>query len=378
MQIAIIAAGFTPGDADDLRRAMAAWKRKGNLEKYYDKIVNGMLERGYQKSFADAIFAQIKGFGEYGFPESHAASFALLVYTSSWLKCHEPEAFLAALLNSLPMGFYSSSQLIQDAQRHGVRILPADVMVSNWESSLEYQADAQRPAVRLGLSLLQGMRVEAAERIGLARTVKAFSSTADLGRRAQLDRHDFHVLARANALVSLADGRRSALWQSVVAVPDKDLLAAASVDDQTPDLGCASEGDEIRSDYQSMGLTLRRHPVALLRPQLDAKKLMPATTLNTYPNGRLARGCGLVTVRQRPGTAKGVIFMTIEDETGNVNVIIRPVLLEKQRKEVLSAGLLAVFGVWQSVDGVRHLVAKRLVDLSHLLRDLPTVSRNFH
>jgi error-prone DNA polymerase len=378
MQIAVIAAGFTRGESDELRRAMAAWKRKGNLEKYYDKIVNGMLERGYEKSFADAIFEQIKGFGEYGFPESHAASFALLVYTSSWLKCHEPEAFLAALLNSMPMGFYSPSQLIQDAKRHGVKVLPADVMVSGWDSSLEYPVDAQRPAVRLGLSLLNGMQAEAAERIESARAVRAFSSTIDLGKRAQLSRHDLHVLARSNALASLADGRRSALWQSVVAVPDKDLLAAANVDDETPHFEYASEGDEIQSDYQSMGLTLRRHPVALLRSQLEAKKLMPATTLNTYPNGRLARGCGLVTGRQRPGTAKGVIFMTLEDETGNVNVVIWPAVLERQRKEVLSAGLLAVFGVWQSVDGVRHLVAKRLVDMSHLLKDLPIVSRNFH
>lgn len=378
MQVAILAAGFSPGEADGLRRAMAAWKRKGGLEPYHDRLVSGMLMRGYDREFAEAIFAQIKGFGDYGFPESHAASFALLVYVSSWLKCHEPEAFLVSLLNSQPMGFYSPSQLIQDARRHGVTILPADVMVSNWESSLEYREGVQPPAVRLGLSLLRGMREEAAERIELARAVKAFASTADLGRRAQLDRHDFHVLARADALVSLSGGRRSALWQSVVAVPEKDLLASANMDDETPDLGCATEGDEIQSDYQSMGLTLRRHPLALLRPLLLAKKLMPATTLNTYPNGRLARGCGLVTVRQMPGTAKGVLFVTLEDETGNVNVIIWPALMERQRKEILGAKLLAALGVWQSVDGVQHLVAKRLVDLSHLLGDLPAVSRNFH
>ncbi|ONQ07191.1 OB-fold nucleic acid binding domain-containing protein, partial [Burkholderia cenocepacia] len=378
MQVAILAAGFSPGEADGLRRAMAAWKRKGGLEPYHDRLVSGMLIRGYEREFAEAIFAQIKGFADYGFPESHAASFALLVYVSSWLKCHEPEAFLVSLLNSQPMGFYSPSQLIQDAKRHGVTVLPADVAISNWESSLEYPEVDGRPVVRLGLSLLHGMRAEAADRIEMARAVEPFSSTIDLARRAQLDRHDLHVLARSDALVSLAGGRRSALWESVVAAPDKDLLASANVVDETPDLGWASEGDEIQSDYQSMGLTLRRHPLALLRPMLHARKLMPAATLNTYPNGRLARACGLVTVRQRPGTAKGVIFVTLEDETGNVNVIIWPKLMEMQRKEVLGARLLAALGVWQSVDGVQHLVAKRLVDLSHLLGELPTVSRNFH
>ncbi|MBN3734940.1 error-prone DNA polymerase [Burkholderia sp. Tr-20390] len=378
MQVAILAAGFSPGEADGLRRAMAAWKRKGGLEPYHDRLVSGMLIRGYEREFAEAIFAQIKGFADYGFPESHAASFALLVYVSSWLKCHEPEAFLVSLLNSQPMGFYSPSQLIQDAKRHGVTVLPADVAISNWESTLEYPEVGCRPVVRLGLSLLHGMRAEAADRIEMARAVGPFSSTIDLARRAQLDRHDLHVLARSDALASLAGGRRSALWESVVAAPDKDLLASANVVDETPDLGWASEGDEIQSDYQSMGLTLRRHPLALLRPMLHEKKLMPAATLNTYPNGRLARGCGLVTVRQRPGTAKGVIFVTLEDETGNVNVIIWPKLMEMQRKEILGARLLAALGVWQSVDGVQHLVAKRLVDLSHLLGELPTVSRNFH
>jgi error-prone DNA polymerase len=222
MQVAILAAGFTPGEADQLRRAMAAWKRKGGLEKYYDRIVNGMQERGYEKAFAEAIFEQIKGFGEYGFPESHAAGFALLVYTSSWLKCHEPEAFLAAMLNSQPMGFYSPSQLVQDAQRHGVTVLPADVTISGWDSSLEQCADAARPAVRLGLSLLRGMNDGAAERIENARAVRPFGSVNDLARRAQLDRKDLHILADANALASLAGNRREALWQSVAATRHAD------------------------------------------------------------------------------------------------------------------------------------------------------------
>jgi error-prone DNA polymerase len=377
MQVAILAAGFTPGEADQLRRAMAAWKRKGGLEKYYDRIVNGMQERGYEQSFAEAIFEQIKGFGEYGFPESHAAGFALLVYTSSWLKCHEPEAFLAALLNSQPMGFYSPSQLVQDAQRHGVKVLPVDVTVSGWDSTLEPVEGAGRPAVRLGLSLLRGMKDGAAECIENSRAVRPFRSVHDLARRAQLDRHDLHVLADANALAALTGNRREALWHSVAAVPDKDMLAVAAVQDETPGLGAPSEANEIVADYRSVGLTLGRHPLELLRPQLLANRLMPASTLRSYPDGRLARGCGIVTVRQRPGTAKGVIFVTLEDETGNVNVIVWPGLLEKQRKEVLGASLLAVYGVWQCEGEVRHLVAQRLVDMSHLLDGLQSTSRDF-
>jgi error-prone DNA polymerase len=377
MQVAILAAGFTAGEADQLRRAMAAWKRKGGLDKYYDRIVNGMLERGYDKTFADGIFQQILGFGEYGFPESHAASFALLVYASSWLKRHEPEAFLAAMLNSQPMGFYSPSQLVQDAKRHGVQVLPVDVTTSGWDSSLEHIDGAKKPAVRLGLSLLRGMRDGAAERIENARAVRQFTTVTDLARRAQLDRHDLQMLAAANALSSLAGNRREALWQSVASVPDKDMLSVAKVEDETPELGAPSEAEDIVGDYRSTGLTLGRHPLALLRPQLLANKLMPASTLQTYRNGRLARACGIVTVRQRPETAKGVIFITIEDETGNVNVIIWPKVLEQQRKEVLGASLLGVLGVWQCEGEVRHLVAQRLIDMSHLIGGLTAASRNF-
>jgi error-prone DNA polymerase len=378
MQVAMLAAGFTAGEADQLRRAMASWKRKGGLEQYYDRIVGGMTARGYEKSFADGIFEQIKGFAEYGFPESHAASFALLVYASSWLKRHEPEAFLAAMLNSQPMGFYSPSQLVQDARRHGVGVLPVDIAISQWDATLEQVAHRERPAVRLGLSQLKGMRDGAAERIALARAARPFESVRDMAYRAELDRHDLQVLAAANALASLAGNRREALWQSAAAVPDKDMLARAVLEDETPALGRPSEAEDIVGDYRAMGLTLGRHPVALLRSQLNKKRLMPAAVLQHYPNGRLARACGIVTVRQRPDTAKGVIFVTIEDETGNVNVIVWPKMLERQRKEALGATLLAVFGVWQCEGEVRHLVAHRFVDLSHLLGELSTSSRNFH
>ncbi|PWF47791.1 helix-hairpin-helix domain-containing protein, partial [Massilia glaciei] len=380
MQVAMLAAGFTPGEADQLRRAMAAWKRKGGMEKYYSRIVNGMLARGYELAFAEAIFSQIQGFGEYGFPESHAASFALLAYASSWLKCHEPAAFLCALLNSQPMGFYSPSQLVQDARRHGIAVRPADIAISGWDSTLEPASSVPaggQAAIRLGLSLQRGMRREAAARIEDARAIRPFDSVADLARRAGLDRHDLQVLAGANALMSLAGNRRQALWQAVGAVPDKDLLRPTSPIEETPALRAPSEGDEIVGDYRAQGLTLGRHPLALLRPKLLERRFMPAATLHDYKQGQLARACGIVTVRQRPGTAKGVLFVTLEDETGNVNVIVWPSLVEQQRREVLGATLLGVYGVWQKEGEVRHLVAKRLVDMSDMLGRLGTRSRDF-
>ena len=382
MQVAILGAGFTPGEADALRRAMAAWKRKGGLEHYYNRIVSGMLERGYKLEFAEAIFSQIQGFGEYGFPESHAASFALLAYASSWLKRHEPGAFLCALLNSQPMGFYSPSQLVQDAQRHGIEVRPVDIAISTWDSTLEERSGAPdgatQPAVRLGLSLQRGMSREAVARIEDARAIRPFDSVADLARRAHLDRADLQVLAGANALASLAGNRREALWQAVGAVPDKDLLRPTTVDEDLPVLAAPSEGDDIVGDYRAQGLTLGRHPLALLRKRLLDNRFMPASTLYDYKDGQLARACGLVTVRQRPGTANGVLFLTLEDETGNVNVIVWKSLVEQQRKEVLGAPLLGVYGIWQRQGEVRHLVAKRLVDMSALLGRLDTHSRDFH
>ncbi|HAK90023.1 error-prone DNA polymerase [Massilia timonae] len=380
MQVAILGAGFTPGEADQLRRAMAAWKRKGGLEKYYERIVGGMLERGYKQEFAEAIFSQIQGFGEYGFPESHAASFALLAYASSWLKCHEPAAFLCALLNSQPMGFYSPSQLVQDARRHGIEVRPVDVAVSGWDSALEEYDPVDRsrqPAVRLGFSLQRGLKQEAAERIEQARAIRPFDSVADLARRAHLDRGDLQVLAASNALRSLAGHRREALWQASGAAPDKDLLRPTVPREETPALQAPSEGEEIVGDYRAQGLTLGRHPLALLRERLLKQRFMPASSLMDFQDGQLARACGLVTVRQRPGTAKGVLFMTLEDETGNVNVIVWPTLVEQQRREVLNAPLLGVYGIWQRQGEVRHLVAKRLVDMSHLLGGLDARSRDF-
>ncbi|MCA3849399.1 MAG: error-prone DNA polymerase, partial [Burkholderia sp.] len=383
MQIAMIAAGFTPGEADELRRAMAAWKRKGNLEQYHRKIVDGMRERDYPPEFAEQIFEQIKGFGDYGFPESHAASFAKLAYASSWLKCHEPAIFLAALLNSQPMGFYPPSQLVQDAKRHGVQVMPIDVTQSNWEASLEALPGQLpphgQPAVRLGLSLVRGLGETAARRIEAARAAGPFDNVDTLARRAQLERRDLEALAAANALATLAGHRRDALWQAVAAAPERDLLAAAPIDEaEKPALGAPSEADDILADYHTTGLTLNRHPAALLRPALRARRLSSAAELHDRPDGRLARACGLVTARQMPGTAKGVMFMTLEDETGCVNLIVRPELLARQRRETLDSRLLAASGVWQVASDVRHLVVQHFEDLTPLLGGLRTSSREFH
>ncbi|MPT29109.1 MAG: error-prone DNA polymerase [Achromobacter sp.] len=394
MQIAVVAAGFTPGDADQLRRSMAAWKRKGGVDKYRAKLVGGLLAHGYTLEFAEALFRQVEGFGEYGFPESHAASFALLAYASSWLKRHEPEAFLAALLNSQPMGFYAPAQLVQDARRHGVRVLPVDVTVSGWDAALETApadapprqphphappSDEIRPAVRLGLSLIQGLHEDSARRIEAARADAPFTSTGDLARRAALTRHDLNALAAGDALRTLAGHRRQASWEAAASVHSRDLLRDAAIHEtEMPQLAAPTENQTVAADYRSVGLTLRRHPVELLRPQLAARNFQPASVLNGYPDKRVARACGVVTVRQRPQTSKGVIFVTLEDETGPVNVVVRPELIERQRRELLGATLLGVYGSWQSVDGVRHLIAQRLVDLSELLGGLSMPSRNFH
>jgi error-prone DNA polymerase len=376
MQIAMVAAGFTAGEADRLRRAMAAWKRKGNLEQFEDQLMAGMAKRGYNEEFAKAIVAQIRGFASYGFPESHSASFALLAYASSWLRCHEPGAFLCALLNSQPMGFYQPSQLVQDAQRHGVAVLPVDVMISNWDSSLEPHP-GNKDVVRLGMSLVDGLEQEAAWRIEEARAAKMFDSVEDLARRARLNRRALNALSAANALLSLAGNRRQAAWIAAASVPDKDMLRGAPISEEQIVLPALTEGQSVLADYRSLGLTLGKHPLAFLREQLKAKRFLTARELNDQGDGAIARACGVVTVRQQPGTAKGVVFVTIEDETGQVNVIVWQSMVEKYRKEVYQARLLAVYGKWQNKSNVRHLVSSMLVDFTHLLGDLETRSRNF-
>ncbi len=377
MQIAMIAAGFTPGEADGLRRAMAAWKRKGGLDAYHDKIVNGMLERGYTSEFAESIFKQIHGFSEYGFPESHAASFALLVYASCWIKCHHPAEFLAAMINSQPLGFYSTSQLVQDAKRHGVEVRPVDVTHSEVDCTLE---DLPRPpAVRLGLRVIDGLKAASAARVVASRRDGPFDSAEDLALRADLDQSDMRLLAGADALRSLAGHRRNQVWEAAALVRAPALLRPAPVNEDLFELPEAPEAEEILHDFETTGLTLRRHPLALLRPELARRRLATAADLHDLPNGRLVHACGLVTLRQQPDTANGTVFVSLEDETGNLQVIVWRSVRDAQRGPLLSSRLMAVHGTWQREGDVRAIVAGRLEDLTPLLGELArsTESRDF-
>lgn len=379
MQVAMIAAGFSAGEADELRRAMAAWKRPGVLDKYYDKVINGMRERGYEDEFAERIFSQIKGFSSYGFPESHAASFALLTYVSSWLKCHEPAAFLCALLNSQPLGFYTPSQLVQDARRHHVDVRAIDVNHSDKDSRLEPRDGERHPAVRLGLRLVSGLGDDAAERIETARARGGqFAHPQDLALRARLTQQDMQQLAAADALTSLAGHRRQQVWQASALHAMPALLQGSLLPEDELELPAAAEGEEVLWDYAATGLTLRRHPLALLRPRLARQGLLSAKQLDGIKSGRRAKACGIVTGRQKPQTAKGTLFVTLEDETGNVQVIVWNKIYEEHRSTILGARLLAVEGIWQRGDGdVRHLLAKGFTNLNPLLGRLPTESRDF-
>jgi len=335
-----------------------------------------MVAKGYTREFAESIFKQIQGFGEYGFPESHAASFALLAYDSSWIKRHHPDAFLAGLLNSQPMGFYAPAQLVRDAREHGVTVLPVDVTLSGWESGLE-PGEGLRP-VRLGLNRINGLSEDAGQRIVAARAQAPFTTVEDLTRRADLDAHDLRVLAEADALHGLSGHRHQAAW-AVTGIDTRptEMLRSTRVHEAPAQLAAPSEGEDMLADYRALGLTLNRHPVALLREQLNAFKVQPAAVLRTYPDGRLARASGLVTHRQRPETAKGTVFVTLEDETGAVNIIVWPTVAEAQRQPLLGATLLTVYGQWQREGDVMHLLASKLIDHSQLLHGLVSRSRDF-
>lgn len=386
MQLAVVAGGFTPGEADQLRRAMAAWRRKGGLEPFEEKLISGMRLRGHDEAFAQRVFAQIRGFGEYGFPESHAASFALLVYVSAWLKRHHPAAFLCALLNNQPMGFYSPSQLLQDARRHGVEVRPMSVNESAWEAQLESSGCepgtmASTPAVRLGLSSISGLPQAAAARLLAARQQRPLHSVADLATRAQLTHKDLALLAAAGALAKLAGHRRQAAWFAAGANQANaqfDLLSSVPPVEAAAELATPSEAEELIADYATTGFTLGRHPLTLLRSRLSAQRFISASELQNAADRQLTRAAGIVTCRQRPGTASGIVFVTLEDETGLANIVVHSRLVEQQRHELLGARLLGVLGQVQREGQVVHLVAKRLVDLSSLLGRLPTASRNFH
>ncbi|MEJ2515235.1 MAG: error-prone DNA polymerase [Gammaproteobacteria bacterium] len=377
MQLAVVAAGFSPGEADALRRAMAAWRRKGGLGPFEERLIGGMRRRGYDEGFARQVFDQIMGFGEYGFPESHSASFALLVYVSAWLKRHEPAAFLCALLNSQPMGFYAPSQLVQDARRHGVEVRPVSAAASAFDSSLEPGADSE-PAVRLGLRLVRGLSEAGARRTEDACRQRRFHDVNDLVRRAKLDRADLAALANAGALADLAGHRHRARWAVAGVEPSRPLLEDAPVREGLPMLRPPGEGRDIVADYRSLGLTLGRHPMALLRQRLADEGVISSSELAAVPHGVRVRYAGLVVNRQRPGSARGVTFVTLEDETGHANIIVWRDLAETQRRPLLGSRLLEVSGQVQREGPVIHLVAERLRDRSRLLGSLDVRSRDFH
>jgi error-prone DNA polymerase len=441
MQLAMVAAGFTGGEADQLRRAMAALKRKGGLEPYRKKLVDGMLARGYEEDFAEKLFNQIKGFGDYGFPESHSASFALIAYVSSWLKRYHPAAFCCALLNSQPMGFYAPAQLLKDARHHGVIVRPVGVNESDYDNTLEFDDDYVKPdspchhnrlaQLRIGLRMVKGLSRAGAQAIAEARLGGKFESVQDLVFRSGINRKDLEALAAADALRQLSGDRHRAFWlasgietagqgkrivnaggeqafQNESKRHDKQVSTCGEQTFQNEantqvgqvstsgqqtlffsdagfdtDFGIdvllpvASEGQNIVGDYTSTGFSLRRHPVALFRPHLNNFNVFRADELSSIDNEGTAKVTGLVTCRQRPMTAAGVTFLTLEDESGFVNVVVWPSLGERQRPVVRQAMLMGVVGHVQKSEGVIHLIARELVDLSHWLGAMEVSSRDF-
>lgn len=405
MRLAIVAAGFTPGEADQLRRAMGAWRKTGVIAQFHEKLVAGMLSRGYDGEFAERVFKQISGFGEYGFPESHAASFALLVYVSAWIKRYYPATFCAALINSQPMGFYAPAQLVRDARDHGVTVLPADVNYSDWDCKLEpisaEQATAPRAgtgsddlkhtrtfehrerhhAIRLGLRLLRGFPADEAERLVTARNQSgAFASFDDLARRTGLSRGALQTLARADATASLQINRRDALWK---ALPAKENLALFQdvegplTEEADPQLPKLSAQDDVIADYSTAGLSLKKHPLSFLREHLEGFRAIAAEHLAEHPPDRRVKVAGMVLMRQRPQTAAGITFMTLEDETGIANLVIYPSVWQKFRKVARFASVLLASGRLQREGDIIHVVCDRLDDVSDMLNRLPRSSRDF-
>jgi len=389
MRLAVVAAGFTPGEADQLRRAMGAWRRPGVIDEFHRRLVDGMLARGLAREFAEQVFNQIRGFGEYGFPESHAASFALLVYVSAWLKCHHPAAFTAALLGSQPMGFYAPAQLVRDARAHGVTVLPADVNASEWRATLEWHPHAsdgprgRQPAVRLGLEQVYGLGQAEAERIVAARRAGPFHMPRDVARRAGLDREPLVHLARAGALASLGLSRRRAVWETMRSSdrphsrPLLDELDDDEADEEDEALGLVplSPQEEVIADYRTGGLSLAAHPLQFERIRLAATGIVTAAAAVAAPEGRRVRVAGIVLTRQRPATAKGMIFLTIEDETAAVNVVVRPAVWETVAAAARRAAILVVHGRIQRRGAVVHLLAAGLEPAC--IPALPRMSRDF-
>ena len=378
IELAMVAAGFSAGEADQLRRAMAAWKRRGGLDEFGQKLINGMLERGHPREFADRIFEQIKGFGEYGFPESHAASFALLVYVSAWLKRHEPAAFYCGLLNSQPMGFYSPSQLVQDAIRHDIEVLPVDVQHSDWDYLLE-RIDQPSPgiarqqgAVRVGLRQIKGLKEEVGLRI---ESCRPYLDIDDLARRAELNDQALTFLARAGALATLCGHRHQAHWDAAgVEVPTELATMAEAFEAYCTEVQLAAPtvGGDTVSDYRYLGLTLGAHPMSLIRQDDAFRRCITASALETMKQGRFVQLAGVVTCRQRPGSATGVLFITIEDETGNANLVVWSTVLERFRKAVVHGQLLKVKGVVDRERTVIHVIVGHVEDRSEHLELLAT------
>jgi len=386
MRVAIECAGFTPGEADQLRRAMATFKFTGGVSAFGEKLITGMIERGYDEEFARRTFAQLEGFGSYGFPESHAASFALIAYASSWLKCWHPDVFCAALLNAQPMGFYAPAQIVRDAIDHGVEVRPVDINASRWDCTLEPTERDSRLAVRLGFRLVAGLKNEDGAAVTAARASTPYTDVNDVWRRSAVQVSSLVRLAEADAFrPSMGLARRDALW-AIKALRDNPLPLFASKADEQPvpevnetavRLKAMTAGHEVTEDYAHVGLTLRAHPVSFLRPGLTAKKIITCAEANVRPDRRKITTAGLVLVRQRPGSAKGVMFITIEDETGTANLVIWPSLYEKQRQVVHGAHMLAVEGRVQREGLVVHIVADKLIDLSDHLAGIGETDEDF-
>ncbi|HCL74862.1 error-prone DNA polymerase [Stutzerimonas nitrititolerans] len=376
MELAVVAAEYTQGEADQLRRSMAAWKRHGGLEHHQKRLTDRMLERGYTPEFTARIFEQIKGFGSYGFPESHAASFALLTYASCWLKCHEPAAFACSLINSWPMGFYSPDQILQDARRHGIETRPVDVNHSDWDCTLEPNGGEQ-PAIRMGLRMIRGFRQETAESIERARCQQPFGDVADLCLRAGLDQRARAQLADAGALHCLAGDRHRARWAVAGVEGQLPLFAGQTTRELPVSLPRPTVGEDLHTDYDTLGTTLGPHPLKLLRALLRGKRCRSSRELRGIEHGRNVSVAGLVVGRQKPGTASGVIFLTLEDEFGMVNVVVWKDLGERQRRVLVDSQLLRIDGRLEMQHDVVHLIAGRLTDYTPLLAGLDVRSRDF-
>lgn len=383
MRLAVVAAGFTPGEADQLRRAMAAWRRPGVIDDFRNKLIAGMRAKGLSAEFAEMVFRQIRGFGEYGFPESHAASFALLAYVSAWLKCHYPAHFCVALLNSQPMGFYAPAQLVRNAQEHDVEVHPIDVNHSRWDSTIEdtnTDSLAHLRAIRLGLRMIVGLPQLAAARIEAAREAGPFCSLADFTRRTGLSPSIVDRLARADAFQSLALDRRASLWQSLAQERHKvnqPLLNGLVDSESLATLPAMTAQQEVFADYRTAGLSLKAHPISFFRDQLDQLRIVPAAELASIRDGRFIRVAGLVLVRQRPGTAKGITFVTIEDETGVANLIIKMDVWNRFYQVARTAPAYIAHGRLQNQQGVIHVLVQRLENLSVTLQEIRSYSRDF-